>query len=154
MTNFMKDINLFPVGTFVNVSDIDDYQNVQIKRISDSGVTIIARGHEIVVSGRSPATLVTNDTPAPTSTLENIGNRSSDNAEDSPTERVKRGTYTERMKNIKIPEGLFTIKQVAELNDIPINYALNWVKENCVEVGKAEKAEGQRGKAATLYGIK
>lgn len=52
----------------------------------------------------------------------------------------------------------FTVKQLAEklkAEPIHINNALGWVTENTsvklVKTGQAEKAKGQRGRAATVY---
>lgn len=145
-----QSINLFGVGDIVSVTNIPEYQHVTISRISDTGVTINGKlcANETVISGNSPAILVrrANDkTPIEKVVVEQLA--------DAPKERVERGTYTLKMKNLTMfpHDKSFTIKAFAELNNIPTNYALNWVKENCLEVGSAEKVEGQRGRTATLY---
>ena len=145
-----QSINLFGIGDTVSVSDIPEFQNVIIGRISDAGVTI--NGPKIatdtIISGNSPAVLIrraSDKTPVVEATK--------DTSPDAPKQRVERGTYTLKMKNLTMFEKdkSFTIKEFAELNNIPINYSLNRVKENCLEVGSAEKVEGQRGRTATLY---
>lgn len=138
----MRDLNTFKEGDIVDVSDIDEYQNAEITRISDSGVTIKVSGVSHVLSGRSPATLATPKVALKV-TIEQ--------PEAQTGERVKRGTYTAKMNNIIVPPDAFTIKQLAELNNIPVPYAHKWVTENCQCVGVAPKPEGQRGKTAKLY---
>lgn len=141
------DLNLFRPGDVVSISDIPDYQNITIELVSDSGVTISGPhcSSHIVLSGKTPARRATVEPK-----VESIKPAIQIVV---PTDRAARGTYTDKMNNVKMPEGslTFTIRQIAELNDIPQPYALKWVKENCVEAGVADKVEGQRGRAATLY---
>lgn len=161
MSNKIQDINLFAIGDVVSITSAQDFQNIRIERISDSGVTISGPkcSPNTVISGKSPAYLVKRgevsfDMP------EGIKPMVSESSEEPSfnkdgSERAKRGAYIEKMKNLTVPEigKSFTIKQFAELNNIPIGHALAWVKQNCREVGKADKQEGQRGRAASLYQI-
>lgn len=146
-------INTFRVGDIVNIINTPEFQNITITRISDSGVTVNGSSfpNDTVISGASPAELVKRGN---TTYIEPTAEQIAEDANPlTETGRVKRGTYTEKMKHIIVPEGgkPFTIKELADLNDIPVGYALNWAKENCTQSGFAAKPEGQRGKAAGLY---
>lgn len=141
-----RDLNTFGVGQRVDISGVAEMQNLKIERISDTGVSVT--GGQLtpftVISGRSPARI-----HEETVAVMTVDGATTHN--DIVVERAARGSYTEKMKHIQIPEGSFTIKQLAELNGIPQPYAYNWVKDNCAEDGFAERAEGQRGKSAALY---
>lgn len=162
MNNY-QDLNTFQEGQTVNISDLEDYQEVIINRISDSGVTVSGKkcGNNIILSGKSPAQLSEIQREVkikdgegnirPTYVAAKSGPEITSDTGLTPSGRVHRGTHTAKMSNLAIPEGNFTIKYFAEFNKIPIPYALKWVKDNCVEAGKAEKPEGQRGRVATLY---
>ncbi len=145
-----RDINTFPVGAKVSVPNLPDYQGVTITRISDSGVTVNGPqcGRDVVISGRAPA--IPFEEVASVAQVESVKPESI-SVESTPSGRAPRGTYTDKMNSIKVPDGDFTVRQLAELNEIPLNYANTWVKTNCVEVGHVERIEGQRGKAAGLF---
>lgn len=146
----MHDINTFREGSIVDIVGIPTMHGILIERISESGVTI--SGGEIpdhtVISGRSPAvyhTAAKKELAAqikkPTEALEPING-------DKPAGRQ---SHAAKMSRIQVPPGKFTIKQLAELNDIPQPYAFKWAKDNCAECGFAPKPAGQRGRAAVLY---
>ena len=140
-----QDLNLFRVGAHVDIENVDGMQNIRIERISESGVTISGSvGQNVVISGKSPATLHQIDVFSQGGNIE------------APIEekRARRGSLIEKMSHIEVPGEVFTIKLLAEYNDVPNSYAAKWVSENCVECGKAEKEEGARGRAAALYKIK
>ena len=145
----VQDINLFRIGERVDIENVDAMTNVVIERISESGVTISGSiGQHIVISGKSPVSIHQEKmiSISPLITGEKSG------MEENKT-RVKRGSLIEKMAHIELPGEVFTIKLLAEYNDIPIPYAAKWVAENCIECGKAQKEEGARGRAATLYKI-
>lgn len=139
-------IQNFRVGDKVDIAEIEDMQGVTIERISDSGVTIDSSSHRhTVISGKSPACYARDKKIVNEETGQNVPVK---------TERT-RGKYNAILASIKLPDGeKFTIKEIAELNDLPIPYASKWVEENCEWVGKAEKEPGQRGKTAKLYSLK
>lgn len=150
------DINLFKIGQCVDIAGVKDMENVKINHISDSGVTIYGKNcGTIVISGKSPAYLHIEKKKDLEIKQFMDTNTESNNAvaNETETESKKiRASYKDKMKNVQLPQkGNFTIKEVAELNDIPLPYATNWVKQNCVESGKVEKKEGQRGRVASLY---
>ncbi len=159
----IADINLFRIGDIVSVNGVEDFCELTIERISDSGVTVSGPkcAPHTVISGTSPAFLVNR----PDKSNVKLEAKSSDKPlkanslfpfteKEEKHERVERGTYTSKMNNIHIPEGKsFTVKQLAELNEIPIPYASKWVKDHCREVGHAEKEAGQRGRAAALFSV-
>jgi hypothetical protein len=140
------DLNNFKVGDVVDIDNIPEYQGVTIERISDGGVTISGKSvKDLVISGKSPARY------AIFKTKENM---SDTNPVTETTTPKVRGKYTDAMNSPKLPDGEFTIKQVAELNGIPMPYATKLVGEKCVEAGVAPKAAGQRGRTAKLYKAK
>jgi hypothetical protein len=168
-----RDINTFSVNQTVSILDIPDYQNVLITRISDSGVTVTGKlcGKEVIVSGRSPAFLSETSNFKLNPMNNNNNNNSSINSSSSsdvsspdnkPTfigevskENNKvRQSYKGKMDNISLPSEVFTIKSLAEHNNIPIPYALKWAKDNCKEMGLAAKPAGQRGRSSVLYSKK
>jgi hypothetical protein len=174
-----KDINLFGIGQTVTIPGIAEFQKTKILRISDCGVTVSSNAHlYTVISGRSPAipyeadkTVILSpemqDIKDQLETLEKeIAEMEDPDSElletckklkeSIPEEKIevgraKRGSFTEKMKHIVLPDGNFTINDLAKLNDIPNNYANTYAKDNLMEVGKAEKKENQKGRAATLY---
>lgn len=175
MNKISRDINTFKEGAIVDIVGVALMQKVKIERISDSGVTISGRdiGNSMVISGRSPAVLhdENESTTKPNEAILKIANeiRTDCNKLDEKQRnealqhglsiingksRAKRGAFKEALKSIKAPKDKFTIAEIAEFNSIPVPYANMWAKENCVGVGKAEKALGARGKAAILYSLK
>jgi hypothetical protein len=167
--NTYHDINYFKEGSIVSILDNPRYQDVTINRINEGGVIVSGRYcKEEYVSGKSPAILSSKKIQETIDILpqkqdnKSMSNSNPVSVSTSPvldfvkTERVQRGTYTEKMKNLTLPKAgsSFTIKDLAELNGIPVNYAFNWVKDNCKEVGKAPKPVGQRGKSASLFQVK
>ena len=163
------DINCFQEGDLVSILDNPRYQDVVIMRINEGGVIVHGRlCKEEYVSGKSPAILSVNKIQETVDIIPQkednsiMSNTNPVVSSPSPvldfikTERVQRGTYTEKMKNLTLPTAgkSFTIKDFSELNGIPTNYAFSWVKENCKEVGKAPKPAGQRGKSASLFQVK
>lgn len=131
MKSASRDLNTFEEGQTVNVSDIEEFQLVQILRISDSGVYV--KGPKClngtVLSGRSPARL----------------------AEQADIEEFKQAELEKNGSNLKWPEKPFTIREFSELNSLDLTESLKWVKLIATLVGKAEKIEGQRGKTPNLY---
>jgi hypothetical protein len=166
MKTEFRDVNLFREGAVVDVCDITDMQGVTITRIADSGVTIKGGGiRETVISGKSPACLARNVIKQIEKKIMDTENNNNTNTDTSntteavavATEAVSpvRGKYKDALAAIKLPElNTFTIKQISELNGLPIPYAVKWVNENCVEVGNAAKPAGQRGRVAKLYKMK
>ena len=126
-----RDLNTFGEGQTVNVSDIEEFQIVEILRISDSGVYV--KGPKCpngaMLSGRSPARL----------------------AERADIEGFKQAELEKNGSNLKWPEKPFTIREFSELNGLDLTEGSRWVKLIAVLVGKAEKIEGQRGKTPNLY---
>lgn len=144
------DLNLFRIGDVVNVSDIPEYQGVTINNISDTGVTVSGRcGDRVVISGRSPAVLVRHKAE------EGAAVEPVQLVDGELLERAPRGTYTAIMAAPQLPptDMPFTIKEFADLNSIPVNYASIWVKDHCTRIGEADKVDGQRGKAPGLYKV-
>jgi hypothetical protein len=169
-----QNINLFKVGSTVTVPGVESFKKTKILVISDSGVTVSSNDYpHTVISGCSPAIPFEEENIA---VIKNTGEVDIKGLEadmviideseitpdvnpiikkDDNDGRVKRGTYTEKMKHITLPsKDKFTIAELAELNGIPNNYANTYAKENLVEAGKVEKIEGQRGKSASLYSKK
>lgn len=151
----LKDLQDFAEGQTVDINGVATMQSVVITRISQSGVTIVGREcGEIIISCKSPAVL-SNSQHEVKVEFDKDNNRNNVTISalhfDAETERVPRGTYTGSMDNLKFPDGLFTITQLAELNEIPYQYAANYCRANLEVAGKAPKAEGQRGKASNLY---
>lgn len=126
-----RDLNTFQEGQTVNVSDIEEFQIVEILRISDSGVYV--KGPKCpggaMLSGRSPARL----------------------AEQADIEGFKQAELEKNGSNLKWPEKPFTIREFTELNGLDLTEGARWVKLIATLVGKAEKVEGQRGKTPNLY---
>lgn len=160
-----QDINLFREGTIVDIDTIEDFQGVKIERIADSGVSISGPSiRDCVVSGKSPACLARGkikqmdkkpilnmDTNNTNTNTENTNTEVAPVAT-SPVESPVRGKYKDALASMQVPaKETFTIKEVAELNKLPIPYAVKWVAEHCDEAGLAEKPEGQRGRVAKLY---
>lgn len=156
-------INTCRIGDIVDVYKVPHMRKVEVIAINDSGVSI--KGPEIGLTVISGATEISeHDYNAPIVKAEET------KVEDAPIikkrtkvasiipevtsnngQRAKRGSLTKLMENIKFPFDKFTIGELAEHNGIPVPYALKWVKDNCIECGKADKAPGQRGRAATIY---
>jgi len=166
-----QDINLFREGTIVDIDNIEDFQGVKIERIADSGVSISGPSiRDCVVSGKSPACLargkikqmdkkpilnMENNTTNTENNTTNIANTETVAATPvavSPVESPVRGKYKDALAAMQVPSNpTFTIKEVADLNKLPIPYAVKWVAEHCEEAGLAEKPAGQRGRVAKLY---
>ncbi len=171
MKRLSQDINTFPVGTYVDIPGVERMQNIKIEAINDSGVTVSGAeiGNYLVISGKSPAVRCEKQErvkfykeekqkPVEDNNVEVI----IDKVEEITDEKIldivekvtKKSGYNEILAKMQVPGGDFTIKQIAELNELPIPCATTWVKLNCVEAGKAEKKEGQRGKSAMTYRFK
>lgn len=161
MKSEFSDVNLFREGSVVDIDNISELQGVTITRIADSGVTIKNSGRETVISGKSPACLTRNiikEIDKKVTDMDNT-NTNTENTTEAvavATEAVStRGKYKDVLAALKLPNtDTFTIKQVAELNALPIPYAVKWVAENCDEAGLAQKPAGQRGRVAKLYKVK
>ena len=158
MKSEFSDVNLFREGAIVDIDNIPELQGVTITRIADSGVTIKNSGRETVISGKSPACLARNIIKE-----KEIINMDTNTNTNTTTEAVAvateavstRGKYKDVLAALKLPNtDTFTIKQVAELNALPIPYAVKWVAEHCDEAGVAQKPAGQRGRVAKLYKVK
>jgi len=156
-----QDINLFREGAIVDIDTIEDFQGVKIERIADSGVSISGPSiRDCVVSGKSPACLargkIKQIEKKPILNMEN-NTTNTTNTETvpvavSPVESPVRGKYKDALASMQVPaKDTFTIKEVAELNKLPIPYAVKWVAEHCDEAGLAEKPAGQRGRVAKLF---
>lgn len=163
MKTEFRDVNLFREGMVVDVCDITDMQGVTITRIADSGVTIKGGGiRETVISGKSPACLARNIIKQIEKKIMDTENNNTNTVNTTEavavaTEAVSptRGKYKDALAALVLPNtDTFTIKQIAELNKLPIPYAVKWVNENCSEAGLAEKPAGQRGRVAKLYKVK
>lgn len=154
-----RDINLFALETVVEIPGVEDYEKVTIKRISDAGVTVNGQkcGNNIVISGRTPAILWVEKEKIieenKIMTTENTINVNNEAVNETASNRAKRGSIKAKMAAIQVPANPFTVKQLAELNDIPVNYANLWVKSNAKLAGSVEKVEGQRGRVASLYSV-
>ena len=139
----------FKVGQYVDIVNVPHYNNIRIDAITDSGVHIHSNSFGYtVLSGNSPAILHEQTQNA----NEFEPNKQTEIAnENMQNNRAKRGSLKEKMDNLQMPDGEFTIKQFAELNEIPTPYASKWVKNNCAEIGEAVKVDGQRGRASKIY---
>lgn len=142
-----RDIYLFNIGDIVDIPGVENLTGIKIVNINEAGVAVSSPniGPYYVISGKSPAIY---HIPKPNDEIAPIGKPESFEAKNI------RKSVQNKIKDIKNPGEIFTIKQIAEFNNVPTLYATNWVKENCIEAGKAEKKEGQRGKTATLYKLK
>lgn len=157
------DLNTFRVGQAVTVPGVEDYENIVIQRISDAGVTVNGKcGNNIVISGRTPAIPYAKEEKVVEAQAANLNqnkimttenNTNSEVVDETVSNRAKRGSIKAKMAAIKVPANPFTVKQLAELNDIPAGYANNWVKENARQVGQVEKTVGQRGRVASLFEV-
>lgn len=164
-----QDINLFGIGHTVSVPNLDDYQKIKIVRVSDSGVTVSGPkcGNNVVLSGRTPAILYVEEEqnleikqeekskesfnkPNQIMTTKNTENSVAPSNEGASI-RAKRGSIKTKMAAIQIPDGAFTVKQLADLNSIPASYANAWAKQNAKPAGMAAKQEGKRGRVAALF---
>lgn len=137
-----RDINLFHIGSVVDVDTIENLQGVSIVSINDSGVAVKGNlcGPYYVISGKSQARIA-----EPKEIVEVLDENGQPMAPKLP--RKKNGVELK----VTYPEGNFTIAQFAEFNHISYPQALPLIKENCVEDGFALRIEGARGKAAKLY---
>lgn len=157
------DINLFGLEQIVSIPGLEDYEKITIKRISDTGVTVNGPkcGNNIVISGRTPAILwvekektLENNQEIKNMTTENVNNSvKSEVVEETVSNRAKRGSIKAKMAALQVPEGKFTVKQFAELNNIPVAYANKWASDNAKVVGFVEKMAGQRGRSASLFEV-
>lgn len=144
-------INSYNVGSVVDIDNIPHLQGVKIDAITMSCVYVKGNtipGGVTTVSGGSMA--IPARYKAIDNEVKNIAKDNTDNSEEKKP-RAKRGSLTKLMENIKLPKKQFTIAELAEYNKIPVPYALKWVKDNCIECGKANKEPGTRGRAATIY---
>jgi len=80
-----------------------------------------------------------------------VTNKNVDSSIEETSNRAARGSLKAKMAAIQIPEGAFTVKQLADLNGVPPSYANKWVKDNCKEAGTQAKQEGKRGRVAALF---
>ena len=177
MDNEVRNINLYRVGSIVDITDVVDMQRVRIERVSDGGVTITGKncGNSIVVSGHSPARLsdlsikpvksekIIEETPESLDKkVEELQQKIAELKNRKPgdvplalvvnDDKKERKNYKDIMENLQIPDiQPFTIKFFAELNGIPIPYAATYVKKTFAEAGKVDKIDGQRGRVASLY---
>ncbi len=141
----VRDLNTYREGDRVDIYLTPTMINLIIERISDGGVTVSGgqlRPHE-VISGNSPA-------------LYHVKNEEEGLVVDpveSPVEHALKSSknFMSKTKDIKIPSDQFTVKQLAEHNNIEPIYTYSWVKDNCVECGTVERRAGQRGKVAKLF---
>jgi len=148
----MRPLFSFRIGSYVNIVGVPQLSNIKVDYVSDSGVHVHGSFGNTVLSGHSPA--VEYKAPKVNDILPN--NNSMDQ---SPVNKSKNLSskikMTDKLKAILLPDHIdFTIKDVAETNDIPYPYASKWVKENCVESGIKEKPAGQKGRASKLYRLK
>ena len=146
---------------------------LKIQNINDSCVTVIGKSGSNTISGRSPARLsnvatketIVKEPQGEKEIIEKIDklNKQIDQLKiqkSNPSivpildreNETERKSYKDKMNNIKVPDVQpFTTAQLALLNDIPIPYAGAWIKKHCIESGKSEKIEGQRGRQTILY---
>ena len=140
----------FPVNSKVDIVGVPSMRGLTIDRINDSGIHVHNSeiGHT-VISAMSDA--IYHDAV----NNKEVEYNSSDNIIEQPIkkERAKRGSLIEKMADINIPSDKFTIKELAEHNDIPYPYAMKWAEENCFISGKKEKPAGQRGRTAKYYSV-
>lgn len=180
MTQKPQDINLFGVGQIVTVPGIEGYEKIEITRISDSGVTVNGKcGKDVVLSGRTPAILwveeikeeiLNKQSNEPIKKSNEQSNKlnsimTTENKTNDPllykneavveinSNRARRGSIKAKMGAIQIPDGVFTVKQLAEMNGIPSGYANKWCKENAKPAGSAAKQNGKRGRVAALFTV-
>jgi hypothetical protein len=138
-------LNCFRPSTFVDIVGVPSMKNLRIDKVNDSGVYVYSHvDGSFMLSGASPA-VITSDAPVDPAlnfnSIQNIKER-----------RARRSKIKSKVNDIKLPPGnKFTIKQVAELNEIPYVNAKKWIDENCFECGKAPKKKGVRGKSSNLY---
>lgn len=177
-----QDINTFKVGSTITVPGIQAFEKTKILSINDSGVTVSSNEYtSAVISGKTPAvpyiekikevSVENNNSITPSKEILNMSNeirKECNNLNKEQREealntgieiinsgRAKRGSYKDKMNNIVLPnKDKFTIAELAQVNDIPVNYANIWAKENLIEAGKADKVAGQRGRQASLYSQK
>ena len=149
---------MFAEGSFVSVVGVSTMQKVKIERISDSGVTVSGPecGQFLTISGKSPAVAYIEPVKeAPKVIVEKVPAASIDekqpHAHAPETEVPKLGSMKDKMNDPKIPDGQFSVNQVADLNGVPYPYAFKWVKEKCKAVGTVPREPGKRGRATTLY---
>ena len=154
----IHDLHSFPIGAVVSVVGVPDYEGITIQRISDSGVTVKGPkcGSDIVISGRTPTIIyVKQDKIMENTKIESVNtevtNKNVDSSIEETSNRAARGSLKAKMAAIQIPEGAFTVKQLADLNGVPPSYANKWVKDNCKEAGTQAKQEGKRGRVAALF---
>jgi hypothetical protein len=156
MSDKYKDINQFAEGQTVDISGIADMQGIVITRISQSGVNITSKVlGDTIISGKSPACLSEAQREVTITTDEKTQKRTIKVARAvvEAGETEPRGKYGEIMNNLKFPTGSFTAQALADLNEIPYNYASKYCTEYLEDAGFAVKAEGQRGKAPRLFKI-
>lgn len=150
---FVQDLNLFREGQEVSIDGLPDMSKLKIERISDSGVTVSGGSipAHTVLSGRSPAHLYVSNNQSSNSV--NNNNMSNPDTNTAPSKKARK-SHSEKMTSLQMPPAPFTIRQLSELNDIPLVYAHSWVKTNCVEAGFVPRKEGQRGKCSALFNVK
>jgi hypothetical protein len=157
----VKDLNLFHEGQQVDIDGLPQMIGLKIERISDSGVTVSGSsfGAHIVLSGRSPAHIhVPTNKPiiklVKTKSVNTEQNNMSNPDTNTALSKKARKSHGDKMSSLQMPPAPFTIRQLAEANDIPLVYAHSWVKTNCIEAGLVPRKEGQRGKCSALFNVK
>ncbi len=144
--NKFQDVNLYRIGSVVDIDSIESLQGVTIISINDSGVAVKGSlcGSYHTISGKSPARLAEVKVIVP---------ELNDKGEVIPArcERKKNNVALD----IKIPEvNLFTIKQLAEFNGLTPMQLTTFIKEKCEPHGFADKMPGKRGKCARVFALK
>lgn len=141
--------NTFQVGSLISIDGVPAMKKLRIDYISDGCVTVYGKDssegtdHTFTISGSSPAI------PYEFKREEVIGENGEVSYEVNG--RAPRGSFVEKMKNPKIPSGKFSVSEFSDLNEVPYQYGMKWIKENCSPAGFKERVEGQRGKSAELF---
>ncbi len=140
-TKEYQDVNLYAVGTRVDIDSIEGMQGAEILNINDGGVAIKCElGAYVTISGKSPARIAQPKVIIP---------ETNEDGSIAPQKPPRKQNGVE----LKVEYDLnpFTIASFAAKNNISYSQALIIVNSTCSRVGTSIKINSKRGKSPSLY---